>query len=393
MSDNIRCLAITKLGHQCKLKRNSKLFCYRHIKTKPDNILLDGEDVFQKIIQYTTEDNYFKTLNKFLQLLDNKKNDENIIKDNKCIVCLENINNTDILLISCSNKEHNHQVCNECLKGHIISMLNDGIASLECMFDKADKCGGTYTENNIQNCLQDEEIFKKWTENSISCYITKLAGICDNYLICPLCCKWGCIFDTPHGLANKQPFYISCEQCNQQWCTLCKRKSHSNRSCYELQFQENENLEKRISIIDKMLQDITTRILTHCCTICGCTYIKEEGCNLMTCPKCNGMSCYICGMKLYMKNNTKYWHFTGHDLANRDANCPLWNNIAGDGKDKQGNTEYNMNLLKNELNKFINTNKNIKGGEHIINLIKSRIYKLFEKDKNYKQIMLITQQY
>ena len=33
-----RCLAITKIGNQCKIKRNGKLFCTRHNKSNPSDI-------------------------------------------------------------------------------------------------------------------------------------------------------------------------------------------------------------------------------------------------------------------------------------------------------------------------------------------------------------------
>ena len=92
-------------------------------------------------------------------------------------------------------------------------------------------------------------------------------------------------------------------------------------------------------------------------------------------------------MKLYIKGNTKYWHFTGHDLADRDATCPLWNNSAGDGKANQGNTEYNMKAVENEFFNFLNSNKNIPNGQSIINLIARRIIALFNKDKEYKHII------
>ena len=105
----------------------------------------------------------------------------------------------------------------------------------------------------------------------------------------------------------------------------------------------------------------------------------------MTCPKCNGMSCYICGMKLYYKGNTKYWHFTGHDLADRGATCPLWNNLAGDGKStNQGNMEYNLRKVEMEFNSFIKANQ---GDRSVANLIKARVNVQFGKDKEYRGVV------
>jgi TRIAD3 protein (E3 ubiquitin-protein ligase RNF216) len=324
----------------------------------------------------------------------------------KCIVCNDEYHSCDgINLFACdasgasATNAFNHLVCRECLKGHIGSQISDGIASLECMFNKHDHCHGTYTEEHIKQALETSACadtgaasavmqtinFSKWQEIMITSEIIKFAGICDNYVICPLCCKWGCIFEIPIG-AEKHPFYITCGNCSKQWCTLCKRGVHGTRSCYELALTEKELASANVisGIIDKMIQDIATRALTHCCGICGCSYVKEEGCNLMTCAKCNGMSCFICGMKLYYKGDNKYWHFTGHDKADRDANCPLWNNYAGDGLEKQGNTKFNIANIEKEFDKFISSNARNK---QIAKIICNRIITNYEDDKAFANII------
>ena len=418
-----KCIAITKIGNQCKLNKKGKLFCGRHTNTTPEQVILDGGDDFGHKIKYTNETDYFKHLTHMEKQFDThnmqnnmqtqhssthttehttehnkdiRQTDANTLEEQpkpiiKCGVCFDDIvelNN----LIKCSSNECyiTHLACKDCLLGHITSMLNDGIASNECMFDKSDKCGGHYTDIDILNGIglkKNKEILDKWNDTLISSEIIKLAGICDNYLICPLCCRWGCIFEVPAGASNRHAFYIPCGKCSLQWCTLCKRGAHGSRSCYELNFQaeETDKAGMREGVIDKMLQDIVTRTLTHCCSICGCTYIKEEGCNLMTCPKCNGMSCYICGMKLYYKAKSKYWHFAGHDLADRGATCPLWNNIAGDGKStNQGNKEYNLLRVEREFNAFIKANQ---GGRRVAQLIKERVKIQFGKDKEYRGVV------
>ena len=90
-------------------------------------------------------------------------------------------------------------------------------------------------------------------------------------------------------------------------------------------------------------------------------------------------------MKLYYKGNTKYWHFTGHDLADRGATCPLWNNLAGDGKStNQGNMEYNLRKVEMEFNSFIKANQ---GDRSVANLIKARVNVQFGKDKEYRGVV------
>ena len=43
------------------------------------------------------------------------------------------------------------------------------------------------------------EFREKWNELITITNIFKIANICDNYQICPLCRKWGCILDTTNA--------------------------------------------------------------------------------------------------------------------------------------------------------------------------------------------------
>jgi len=423
------CLAITKKGYQCKnnkIKKNLMrdnnpiLFCDLHYKKFPEFIIIqDTHQIinFINIEHYLEESKYIlnpnlpppQQPNLDLTSSYHKQKDyqENYNHDNnQCYVC-NNKEESNLLSCSASKYKYNHKVCLECLKGHIMSLLSDGIASLECMFHKHEHCQGQYTEQHIKSALEYNQPletdpapetninipstpyqtfhFSKWQEILNASEIIKLASICENYLICPLCTSWGCIFEIPNG-GEKYPFYINCAVCKQDWCTLCKRKSHAARHCYNLTFTDTEQNNKDLMIqsIDKMIQDIATRALTHCCGICGCSYIKEEGCNLMTCPKCNGMSCYICGIKLYYKGTNKYWHFSGHENADINAICPLWNNIAGDKQEKQGNTAFNLTRIEKELFNFISYNKS---NQDIFILICQRIITNFKRDKNFIKII------
>jgi hypothetical protein len=108
----------------------------------------------------------------------------------------------------------------------------------------------------------------------------------------------------------------------------------------------------------------------------------------MICPKCESMSCYLCTMKLYYKNNTKYWHFVGHDLSDPDSQCQLWNNVAGDGKANQGNTEFNEKSVTREIINFIHVNN-----KEIAILIYKRFSHIYEKDKEYNTIIAEVKQY
>lgn len=411
MAANNKCVAITKNNTACKSKHcKNSIFCGIHKKNNPKIVIVKfSEDIDIEIkkridlkaekepciyyFDFTEEDEYLeknKTTQEYIiKIFKEQINKEkaeiefkiNVINSiTNCKVCCDEIPNKD--LIRCSNVdcENKHLVCHDCTLGHINSLMTDGIGSNICMFDKNEKCGGSYKNSDIAKVIEKPEILEKWNELIDIADILKLASICDDYLICPLCCKWGCIFEVPAGISGR--FYISCGRCKEQWCNICKRRAHGNSSCYQLNFSNDENEKRKEEIIDHMIQEIITKTLTHCCSSCGCAYIKEEGCNLMMCPNCDGLSCYICGMRLYIKNNTKYWHFSGHELSDPNATCELWNNVAGDGKEAQGNTEYNKNAVEKEIKKFVNSNT-----PEIKKLICKRIIILFDKDKEYSELI------
>ena len=440
----IKCVAITKHNTPCKSKHtNNSIFCGVHKKNNPKLVNINfntnfSTDFYELInkdyikleleikniltiqnqknplihtFKFTKEDEYLeqnaKNQDKIIikckeQIIKEK---EKIIKDKAdressinsittCKVCFEDQSNEKLIRCSNISPENKHLVCTDCTLGHINSLMSNGIGSNTCMFDKSDKCGGSYSNRDIEKVILETDTtdktdittthntvkLQKWNELIDISEILKMASICDDYIICPLCCKWGCIFEIPAGVIGN--FYIPCERCKEKWCNVCKRKAHGNRSCYRLEFTETETLDKKIEVIDHILQEMITKTLTHCCTSCGCAYIKDEGCNLMICPNCDGLSCYICNMRLYIKNNTKYWHFSGHELSDSNAMCPLWNNEAGDGKEAQGNTEYNKNVIEDELMKFVSINNN---NIVIAKLICKRIVNLFEKDKDNKE--------
>lgn len=407
-----RCIAMNKtdLRKRCKkaIHKNSNLFCTIHNKKNPALVAIgpladnNMNDIWNST-RFIDEDTYtLENDQAFIDYERKKEEDERIYRETilqeviekeqrlasitSCKVCLDNeLLNSDLIRCTNADCDNKHLVCVDCMKGHIDSLISNGMAGTVCIFDKSDKCKGEYSPEIIENVLTltNPEIKDKWAELVHIGEITKMASICDDYVICPLCCKWGCIFEIPAGVMIN--FYIPCGGCSRSWCNVCKRPAHEGRTCYKLEFHNEESREKRCDIIDHMIQEIVTKSLTHCCSTCGCSYIKEEGCNLMICPKCDSMSCYLCNMKLYYKNNTKYWHFAGHELSDPDAQCRLWNNDAGDGKVNQGNLEFNQKAIETELIKFTKANHPGNVGE----LICERIIHTFVKDVEYKKIVTI----
>lgn len=403
------CMALTHLNLQCKnkikdiaksksksdiklqiLDQDSEILCKLHKrkKTKPKSIIvyIDIDYITEKqtIISYPykNKDKYYKDIEICIKEL-NEKNIINLIKLNNitiCKVCGDTFSNKE--LIKCTNTtcDNSHLTCSSCTIGYIDSQISSNIGTYECMFNKTDKCNGEYTEIIISSIIINNKTLNKWKELVTITDICKIANICDNYIICPLCRKWGCILEPCPGYETN--INIKCMACNLEWCNICKRKAHVDKSCYILDFEPEENEEHCIFVIDKMIQSIISKALTHYCSSCGSIYIKEEGCNLMYCSQCNGMTCYVCNAKIYYKGiDNKYWHFAGHEGSEPGATCPVWNNVANDGKEKQGNTEYNNNKIIKELILFLMDNS-----KNIRDIIYNRIIFLYEKDEEHKFI-------
>ena len=264
-----------------------------------------------------------------------------------CRCCFdEEVKNEDLIRCSNATASNKHLVCKMCLENYVKSMLETATATLACMFHTADSaidnCNGCYTETDFKNVL-DEDKFKIFTDCREMQEVSKMAGIIDNFQICPNCSKFGCAVEVPKGVSH---IYVKCQNCAVSWCSDCRRNAHGDKHCYNLIFKPDETLRDKVSYIDKMINEISTSKLTHSCVACGTKFYKEEGCNHMTCPKCKTHSCYLCNAKLPPAD--VYKHF------GNPGGCTLHNERHKNGK--SGNVVYNNTRIFVELDKFIEVN-------------------------------------
>ena len=139
------------------------------------------------------------------------------------------------------------------------------------------------------------------------------------FQICALCSDWGCVIDL-----NQSLDIIKCEKCMQTWCVHCRKVDHSPNPCRHIKSADDmDNM--RLAIAETI--DVC---LTHTCPYCKTAFIKYEGCNLITCASCRGLSCFLCKMKLQERiidgTRRTHWHFYGSPEAMQgDAVCALYN--------------------------------------------------------------------
>lgn len=102
------------------------------------------------------------------------------------------------------------------------------------------------------------------------------------------------------------------QNCMRDSCRKCKRPNHIPLRCDEV---ESKEVKMRTYIENRM-----TDALVRSCWKCKKQFIKEAGCNKMTCT-CGALMCYICRQPV-----TNYSHFNGQGGTEFDK-CPLYSDL------------------------------------------------------------------
>jgi TRIAD3 protein (E3 ubiquitin-protein ligase RNF216) len=141
--------------------------------------------------------------------------------------------------------------------------------------------------------------------------VLRMAGI-ENLASCPFC---------PYAaeyppIEVDREFRCQAEDCEKISCRLCKLESHIPKSC-----KENEQ-DNGLSI-RRQIEEAMSAALIRKCNKCGTPFVKQEGCNKMTCTRsgCFNVQCYICS------KSCNYDHFNDTRRGGKTGNCPLFENV------------------------------------------------------------------
>lgn len=80
--------------------------------------------------------------------------------------------------------------------------------------------------------------------------------------------------------------------------------------------------EKGLSVRRDMEEAMSAAIIRKC-NKCGTPFVKEEGCNKMTCTRngCGNVQCYACS------KSCDYKHFNDPSRGGKAGNCPLFEGV------------------------------------------------------------------
>ncbi|KAH0425474.1 hypothetical protein CcaCcLH18_10933 [Colletotrichum camelliae] len=131
----------------------------------------------------------------------------------------------------------------------------------------------------------------------------------ENLSTCPFCPYAA---DCPPIDEDKE-FRCVNPECEIVSCRLCRQETHVPRTCEEAAAENGISARRKI-------EEAMSSALIRKCNKCQTPFIKETGCNKMTCtrPGCRNVQCYVCS------KSCDYSHFDDSSRGGEKGNCPLF---------------------------------------------------------------------
>ncbi|KAI0691586.1 hypothetical protein C8Q76DRAFT_634530 [Earliella scabrosa] len=198
-----------------------------------------------------------------------------------------------------------HLFCTTCMITYAETKLGEHDARISCMDQSG--CKLLFPDSELRRFLTPKllELYERVKQRKE----IEAAGL-EGLEECPFC-------EYKVVIENEQERLFRCENeaCGAVTCRKCKKLDHLPKSCQEV--EDDKKLDVRHAIEEAM-----TRALMRNCPKCQKAFVKEMGCNKMTCPNCGTLSCYIC-----RKVIVGYDHFNnppGQGGRSNSKKCPLW---------------------------------------------------------------------
>ncbi|KAI5480033.1 zinc finger, C6HC-type protein [Pseudohyphozyma bogoriensis] len=209
------------------------------------------------------------------------------------------------------NGEEMHFFCKECAVAQVDTIVGQRKHVLACM--SVDGCTGVFPDFDLPNFLPETTIsllHRIRQEKEVG--LAELEGLAS----CPFC-PYAYVIENE----DERLFVCQREDCMKISCRSCKKENHLPKTCDEV------DLDKKIDGLHKVEEAMSAALIRKC-PKCSATYLKEDGCNKITCPDCRTVSCHVCG-----KIVSGYAHFAnaGSNAPNGSepgATCPLWDDFA-----------------------------------------------------------------
>lgn len=210
-------------------------------------------------------------------------------------------------MIHCNSDQVLHWFCRGCARRSAETEIGNSKYSLRCM--SMDGCEAGFSIEQRSIFLDANTIIA--LERNEQEAVLRMAGI-ENLASCPFCPYAA---EYPPVCVDRE-FRCQAPECEKISCRLCKLESHIPNSC------EEHAKENGLSI-RRQIEEAMSAAIIRKCNKCGTPFVKEEGCNKMTCTRngCNNVQCYVCS------KSCGYDHFDDTRRGGKTGNCPLFESV------------------------------------------------------------------
>lgn len=228
-------------------------------------------------------------------------------------------------MVHCDSEEDLHWFCRGCARRNAETVIGQSKYLLVCMamedctssFSKAQRYTLNFPAmcffraNSTRSNFLDENTTIALERNEQEANL-RMAGI-ENLASCPFCPYAA---EYPPVEIDKE-FRCEAPDCEKVSCRLCKLESHIPKSC-------EENAKDIGLSVRRQVEEAMSEALIRKCNKCGTPFVKDEGCNKMTCTRsgCHNIQCYVCS------KSCTYSHFNDTTRGGKAGNCPLFESTS-----------------------------------------------------------------
>jgi E3 ubiquitin-protein ligase RNF216 len=169
------------------------------------------------------------------------------------------------------NGDRAHWICYECAENYIKCEIGESRCRVLCTAG----CGATFAMSQL-NLLSDKRLLEKLAELEQDKAIRDAE--LDNLEECPFCNYKAVV------ASIEEDFEFRCAnpECEQVSCRRCRAVTHIPISCEA--YAKDYKINSRHKVEEAM-----TAAIVRSCNKCKKQFIKEYGCNKMTCPSCSNL--------------------------------------------------------------------------------------------------------
>lgn len=200
----------------------------------------------------------------------NRKHAEDTKQMGECACCFDDVPLNR--MIFCSG-DTTHFYCLECPKRQIETQMGQSKCRPSCF--GVDDCNGTFTRKDLQKVLS-ERTFER-LEHMQQLQDLAAAGL-DFLSECPFCdFKMECL-----PVEVDKEFRCQNTKCGKTSCRLCEKETHIPLTCKEADKDGQLTLRH-------IVEEAMSAALIRQCNRCKHPFVKDFGCNKMTCSHCRNV--------------------------------------------------------------------------------------------------------